>query len=128
MQRKFWLVPLLALGVAAAPAVNAQSQETSVATEASIPFVNHGGIRDWRSGDRETLYVQGRDRQWFKATLMAPAHGLPFAWAIGFDTGPMDRLDRFSSVVVEGVRYPIQSLVKVDGPPTRPSKAVRQQS
>lgn len=128
MTHKLWLAPLMALGLVAAPATYAQSQPSDARQEASIPFVNHGGIRDWRSGDRDTLYVQGRNRQWYEATLMAPAHALPFAWAIGFDTGPMDRLDRFSSIVVEGIRYPIHSLVKVEGPPARPNKARRQQS
>jgi hypothetical protein len=128
MINKLWLAPLVAFGMAAAPAVYAQTYTADTAPEASIPFVNHGGIRDWRSDDRDTLYIQGRNRQWYKAELMAPAHGLPFAWTIGFDTGPVDRLDRFSSVVVEGIRYPIHSLVKVDGPPARPSKARRQQS
>ena len=108
----------LSLGVAA-PAVAATEERPA---EVSIPFVNHGGIRDWRAEDRDTLYIQGRDRQWYKATLMAPAHDLPFAWAVGFDTGPTDRLDRFSSVVVRGQGYPIMSLVKVDGPPTRDSR------
>ena len=128
MTNKFWLAPLVALGMVAAPAAYAQSQGVDAPQEASIPFVNHGGIRDWRSGDRDTLYIQGRNRQWYEATLMAPAHELPFAWAIGFDTGPMDRLDRFSSIIVRGQRYPIVSLVKVDGPPARASKTRRQQS
>ena len=118
MTRKLWTLPLVALGLAAAPAfaetapVHPQKQE-----QASIAFANSGGIRDWRSDGRSTLYLQDRHGQWYKAELMIPSSDLPFAWAIGFDTGPVNRLDRFSSVVIDGRRYPIQSLVQVDGPP-----------
>ncbi len=58
--------------------------------------MNHGGIRDWRSEGDSTLYLQDRHRQWYKAELMGPAFELPYAWAIGFDVGPIDRLDHFS--------------------------------
>lgn len=118
MTRKLWIIPFIALGLAASPAV---AQGGEMQEQASIPFANSGGIRDWRSDGRDTLYLQDRHRQWYKAELMGPATDLPFAWAIGFDTGPMNRLDRFSTVVIRGQRYPIQSLVKVDGPPPKDS-------
>ncbi len=87
--------------------------------EARINFVNHGGIRDWRAVDRDTLLIRGTGKQWYKAELFAPAWGLNFANAIGFDTGGGSSFDRFSSVIVEGRRYPLRSLVKLDGPPAR---------
>ena len=123
MNYRLWVAPLLALGLAATPALaqDAQQHEQVEEKQASIAFVSHGGIRDWQADGRETLYIQDRSRDWYKATLMSPSHELPFAWAIGFDTGPIDRLDRFSSVVVDGFRYPLQSLVKIDGPPLQDS-------
>jgi hypothetical protein len=118
MKRKLLVAPLLALGLASAPAYAAPAEHAArAATEASIPFANFGGIRDWRAVGDRTLYIQDRARDWYKATLMSPALELPFTWAIGFDTGPIDRFDKFSSVVVRGQRYAVQSLVKVDGPP-----------
>ena len=126
LNRQFWIAPVLAIGLAATPALaqDAPQQardEEAKQEQASIAFVSHGGIRDWQADDRETLYIQDRSRQWYKAKLMSPSHELPFAWKIGFDTGPVDRLDRFSSVVVDGFRHPIESLVKVHGPPPQDS-------
>ena len=105
---------LAALAVAAVPAVAAPDPR-----EARINFVNHGGIRDWRVVDRDTLLIRGTGKQWYKAELFAPAWGLNFAHAIGFDAGAGGTFDRFSSVIVEGRRYPLRSLVKLDEPPAR---------
>jgi hypothetical protein len=118
MTRKLLIAPLLALGLTAAPAP--AHSPTSVAraqAEVSIPFANHGGIRDWRSDGDRTIYLQDSGRHWYKATLMTRAIDLPFTEAIGFDTGPIDRFDHFSSIVVRGQRYAVQSLVPVAGPP-----------
>lgn len=112
---------LAALALACAPALAhaapAQAQPPAAA-EASIPFVNHGGIRDWRAVGDSTLYVQDQQGQWYRASLMGPAFDLPFAEAIGFDGRGTDTFDRFASVVVRGQSYPVQSLVKVPGPPS----------
>ncbi len=103
----------LPLAAAAAPArAPAQAQ-------ASIPFVNHGGIRDWRAGDADTLYVQDRGRTWYRAELMGPCLDLPFAQAIGFETRGVDRFDRFSTIQVRGQRCAVQSLVRSDPPPPK---------
>ncbi len=87
------------------------------AAQASIPFVNHNGIRDWRAIDSRTLYVQDRRRQWYRATLFAPCFDLPFAQAIGFETRGPDRLDRFSTLRVRGDRCALSSLEKSEPPP-----------
>lgn len=106
---------LAAVALAAAvPAAAADRHE-----EARIHFVDHGGIRDWRIVDRDTLLIRGRGNRWYKAELFAPAWGLNFAHSIGFDTGFGGTFDRFSSVIVEGRRYPLRSLVEVERPTTR---------
>lgn len=84
--------------------------------EARINFVNHGGIRDWRVVDRDTLLIRGTGNRWYRAELFAPAWGLNYASAIGFDTGFGGTFDRFSSVIVEGRRYPLRSLTQVERP------------
>jgi hypothetical protein len=115
------VAPILSIALLASPVHAGEAPEAAVQEqrEASIPFVDSGGIRDWHAEGRDTLYIQDRHRNWYKATLMMPSHELPFAWAIGFETGPIDRLDRFSNVVVEGRSYPLASLVEVEGPPQR---------
>lgn len=120
MTRTIWFAPLLALGITAAPAfAHSAAPPAAAQQEASVPFANVGGIRDWRSEGQRAIYVQDRSHQWYKATLMSPSIDLPFSEAIGFDTGPIDTFDHFSNVIVHGQRYPVESLVKVDGPPAK---------
>lgn len=123
MTRKLWLAPLAALGVAAVPVAASASTAAGAPKEERIPFADHGGIRDWRAGDNDTIYVQDRARQWYKVELMRRVSGLPFEWRIGFDTGPIGTFDRFSSVVIDRQRVPVQSVVRVDAPPPKPTKA-----
>lgn len=117
------VLPLAALALAA-PAVHAEtpSPQPEAKQDARIPFVNHGGIRDWRSDDKDVVYIQASNRDWYKATLVTPAYDLPFVQAIGFDTGPIGTLDKFSSIVVRGQRYPIAALEKIDGEPPKRDK------
>lgn len=118
------VLPLAALAFVA-PAAYAETAPAAAEAqqEVRIPFANNGGIRDWRSYEKDVLYVQDRQRKWYKATLMSPAFDLRYTEAIGFDTGPTDTFDRFSTVVVAGQRYAVQSLVRVDHPPKKPKKA-----
>lgn len=117
------ILPLAALTLVA-PAAYAEtpSPQAEAQQNARIPFVNHGGIRDWRSDDKDTVYIQASNRDWYKATLMSPAFDLPYATTIGFDTGPIGTLDKFSSIVVRGQRYPIASLERIPGEPPKKQK------
>lgn len=115
------VLPLAALALAA-PAVHAETapaQTEAQQEDVRIPFANRGGIRNWRSYDKDTLYIQDRQRNWYKAELMGSAFDLPHSWAIGFDTSPSDTFDKFSTIVVRGQRYAIQSLVRIDGEPPK---------
>jgi hypothetical protein len=111
--------------VAALPVAAASAAPS--AREPSIPFVNHGGIRDWQAVDEETLYVQARNRDWYRAELIGPCLDLTFANAIGFETRGTDSFDRFSSIRVRGQRCAVKSLVKSDPPPSK-AKKVRTKS
>ena len=90
--------------------------------EASIPFANHGGIYNWQTVDRDTLYVQDNHRRWYRAELMGNCFDLDFAQAIGFRTNPSGNFDRFSDVIVRGERCPLKSFVASDPPPKRAKK------
>jgi hypothetical protein len=128
MTRKLWIVPLLALGLAGAPAF-AKEEQGGQPQQARIAFANHGGIRDWRVGDRDTLYVQDRARRWYKATLQGNPLDLRSANAIAFDTRGTDTFDKFSTVQYDGRRYPVASLVRIEGaPPPGSARAARRQS
>lgn len=114
------LAPLavLALMPVSAFAHDAQGQQ---AAYAQIPFVNNGGINDWRSVGESTVYFEDNFHHWYRAQLMMPAVDLPFAFRIGIDTGPGGTLDRFGAITVDHQRYPFSSFVQVNGPP--PAKA-----
>ncbi len=91
--------------------------QTKAADEVSIPFVNFGGIDDWRADGREGLYIKGRrNNEWYYAKLLSSCQGLPFAEAIGFKSNPPSIFDRFSTIIVDGQPCPLTSLVKSDKP------------
>lgn len=120
------LAAFAALGLVATPAFAAGHAAVQTAAtaqdEASIPFANHGGIWNWQAQGDQTIYFQDNARQWYKASLFAPATDLPFVEAIGVAPGPLGSLDRWSAVYIHGQRYPIQSLVRVSGPPKHSKK------
>ena len=113
----------LVLAVVLAASALAPAMAAPAAPQASIPFVNHGGIRDWRAVDNDTLYVQDRRRNWYRAELLGPCLDLPWAHAIGFETRGVDRFDRFSDVRVRGQRCAVQSLVRSEAPPAKRPKS-----
>lgn len=92
--------------------------------EASIPFVNHGGIRDWTVA-KGTLYIRGSHGNWYRAELMSPCTDLPFAQRIGFETRGSDTFDKFSSIRVDGRSCQLKSLVASEPPPRKARKAKR---
>jgi|GEM_PF-618055 len=103
--------------VLAAAAALAADAPAGAGGQASIPFANMGGIRNWRAVDEDTLYIEGRNGKWYRAELMMPCLGLNFADAIGFVVEPTGHFDRFSSIVVEGRQCHVRSLTESAGPP-----------
>jgi hypothetical protein len=100
-----------------------QAEEAAAAkSEAFIPFVNRGGVRDWQVSGDDKIYIQDSSGKWYLATLASGSPDLPYATAIGFETKGIDRLDRFGAVVVAGTRYPLKSLVESAPPPPKPRK------
>ena len=119
------LAALLLAPLCASGADTQDARDTSLEyTEASIPFVDHGGIRDWHADGDRGLWVQDIHRNWYYATLLGPCIGLDFATAIGFVTRPPGSFDRFSTILVprEG-RCPVVSFVRSDGPPQKDPQA-----
>lgn len=103
-------------------AEQAVAAEEAGGAEASIPFANRGGVRDWEAAGDDKLYIQDSQRKWYLATLATAAPELPFATNIGFETKGVDRLDKFGVVVIGGTRYPLKSLVSSGPPPAKPKK------
>jgi len=113
-----------------APATNGQAGTSAAAAtsavnpappkEASIPFANRGGISRWAVVDNRTLLIEGRNRQWYKATLFSPCIDLPFAQTIGIKTSPGGTFDRWSSLVVRRQRCSLTSLIAIPAPTRKP--------
>lgn len=98
-------------------ALTGSAVAASAAPDASIPFANHGGIRDWRADGDRGVWVQDVHRNWYYAKLMGPCIGLNFAQSIGFDTQPLGRFDKWSAIVVPGSgRCVVQTFTPSLGP------------
>ncbi|WP_240334186.1 DUF6491 family protein [Sphingobium estronivorans] len=117
----FLAAPLLLTGAMASAAPMAAARQP-VPAEASIPFVNHGGVWNWQADGSHGLYVQDQHRRWYYAKLMGNCFDLPFANAVGFETRGIDTLDKFGTVIVRGQRCPIMSFTLSDGPPVKAKK------
>nr|WP_278254173.1 DUF6491 family protein [Sphingobium sp. BYY-5] len=117
-----FIAALLLIAGASASALAAPMVSAPANTEASIPFIDHGGVWSWQADGSKGLYVQDQHRNWYYAALMDSCAELPFANAVGFETGGLDTLDRFGTVVVHGQRCPITSFTHSDGPPVKAKK------
>lgn len=113
------LIPAAGHAEEAKPAAPAEAKANS---RAYIAFPDQGGVRDWRADDSDTVYLQDRQKNWFKAELIVPAPDLPFVQYIGIDAGGSGRLDRFGGIYVDGRRYAFSSFEPVDGPPKKGAK------
>lgn len=90
--------------------------------DASIPFVNHGGIRDWRADGSHGIYVQDQQRNWYYARLMGPCTDLSYVDRIGFETRGADTLDKFGALVVRGQHCQIEQFTRSGAPPAKAKK------
>jgi len=119
----------LGLALAAAAALSAPaaaSPRTSApppaGEEVHIPFANFGAIRSFEADGTDAVYLQDQHHNWYRAELIGPCQGLPFAFRIGFDNRGSSTVDRFSTLLVEGQRCKISSLTR-SGPPPKKRKA-----
>ncbi len=92
------------------------------AAQASIPFVDSGSIQSRHEDGENAIYVRGIGSQWYRGEFMSPCRDLPFAEAVGFDTGGGNSFDNFSTVIVRGQRCTLTSLVKSGPPPGNKKK------
>jgi hypothetical protein len=115
--KSFILSAVAALALAGA--VQAAPSGATLQPQASIPFVNHGGIRNWEAPDTRTLYVQDNHQRWYRADMFGPCLDLPYAVGIRFENRGLDRFDKFSTVRVGRDRCYISSVTASDGPPQK---------
>ena len=121
---KHLLLPVTAALLAAAvPAMASQpalSWRAPAPEEVRIPFVAFGALRSFRDDGDRIVYLEGSNRRWYRAELNGPCFNLPHALRLGFDTRfSGDTLDNTSTLIVDGERCRIASLVRSDPPPRR---------
>lgn len=84
--------------------------------EASIPFANHGGIRNFEPNGERGLWIEDRQRRWYYARIIGPCRSLDHATGIGFDTRGASSLDKFGGIYVSGDYCQFESLVTAAKP------------
>ena len=121
------ILALAAGAVLAAPAASRPRTPPPITgEETEIPFAHlRGGIRSFHADDRDTVYLQDRRRDWYKAEVAGACIGLPWARAIGIDTRFGFTFQRGSALIVEGDRCIVTSLVRSEKPVRRASRRTR---
>ena len=99
-------------------AVVALPAHTVAAERAELDFADLGGIENWRAAeDGDALLIEGRNDQWYRATFWGPCPEINFAQTLGFVTSrPTGNLDRFSSILVDGVRCNFRTFERTSPP------------
>lgn len=85
--------------------------------EAAIPYVSSNGIVDWRPAGPDALYIRAITGDWYHVRTMGNCNRLRTATSLGFVTSGLDQLDRHGSILAEGQRCPLLSVVKSAPPP-----------
>lgn len=106
---------LAAGGAAAAPIHEAR--------ETRIPFVTSMSNVEWKAASDDSLYLRGGNGDWYFVRTTNRCTRLLVARGIGFHASAGGQLDRHSAIMVQGVRCPVASIVRSEGPP--PKKARR---
>jgi hypothetical protein len=104
---------LATAGAAAAPAD--ESRETV------IPFIGSLSNVEWQAAGKDSLYLRGPKGEWYFVRTMNLCTRLRSSPGIGFQTSAAGQLDRHGAILVQGVRCPVESITRSDGPP--PKKA-----
>lgn len=119
MNRLAFLIGAAAALAAVAPAAAQKPGSTEAAEEARVPFLHVGRMRTFRAIDHNIVYVQAQRRQWYRVLTMGPCPNLPWARYIGVDTRGSAVFDRFSTLIVDGDRCAVSSVVRSGEPPRR---------
>ena len=116
--RTFLSLALLSFAAAGAAAVPADG-----AAETRIPFVNSMSNIEWKAASDDSLYLRGPKGDWYFVRTTNRCSRLLVARGIGFHASAGGQLDRHSAIMVQGVRCPVASIVRSEGPPKKARKA-----
>ena len=112
--RKILSLTILAAATAGAPAAAEKAPGETV-----IPFINSLSNVEWKAASNDSLYVRGGNGDWYFIRTANRCTRLRAANGIGFQTSRLGQLDRHGAIMVQGVRCPVASIVRSDGPPKK---------
>jgi hypothetical protein len=81
------------------------------------------GIYNFTADSDDGIWLQDIRGQWYYGTIMGSCRGLTFAFGIGYDTFGSSRFDKSSTIIVDGWKCGLSSLVTSDRPP--PKKEIK---
>lgn len=110
------LLSLTFLALAASGAAAAPIDESR---ETRIPFVTSMSHIEWKAASDDSLYLRGPKGDWYFVRTMNRCSRLLVARGIGFHASAGGQLDRHSAIMVQGVRCPVASIVRSEGPPKK---------
>jgi hypothetical protein len=114
------LLGLTFLGLAAAAAAEAPSDQSR---ETVIPFVGSLSNIEWKAAGKDSLYLRGPKGEWYFVRTMNLCTRLRSSPGIGLQTSAGGQLDRHGAILVQGVRCPVESITRSDGPPAKARRA-----
>ncbi len=110
------LASLLLLAAPALPA--AQSPEPPAGREAVILGFRQDGLVDYRIDPPRGIYLRAvSDGKWYYLHVRQNCPRLAAADGFGVETGPQGRLDRYSTITVQGERCWLTSVTESSAPP-----------
>lgn len=108
---------LIGLAAAAAPANVADRNGETV-----IPFMDSLNAVEWKAASDDSLYLRGPRGDWYFIRTSNRCSRLRSSPAIGFQTSALGQLDRHGAILVQGVRCPVESIERSDGPPAKKAR------
>jgi hypothetical protein len=115
--RTLFGLTLLAVAAQAAAAPADRPRETVIPFAASLSNI------EWQVAGSDSLYLRGPKGEWYFVRTMNRCSRLRSSSGIGFETSAMGQLDRHGAILVQGVRCPVESITRSDGPPPKARKA-----
>lgn len=110
---------MLSLSVLALAAGSAASASETASRETVIPFMASLSNVEWKAASDDSLYLRGPRGEWYFVRTTNRCTRLRAANGIGFQTSRGGQLDRYGAIMVQGVRCPVASIVRSDGPPKK---------
>ncbi|MHB1204608.1 MAG: DUF6491 family protein [Rhodospirillaceae bacterium] len=112
-------IAILALAAPAAFAADA----APAAKAPKLQFDQLKGVKSWKKGGDNIVYVQGSSGDWYKAVMLETCMTLDTSKGVNFMTelDPVTNVKE-SRVVVARHICTVDSLTKVDGPPATATK------